>query len=511
MKIYLHLLFFLTFITTCVAKADTYPEVVFSNSLVSGAYAKSHVKYSGRSWVENVKGNLLVSDTLFYTPGNSLSLKYISQYDGDWRADVLYGRQKFYYNVSDKDVLSFKLYVKTEKTKIENLPKIVIRQKDTISNSLNLDDYIEDFSHGFWLDIKIPVKDFVGLEYEEPIQAISFLQNGITSGYEDHLYIDQIEFLPQIYPHGGLTSSAILSTAQPFQNHVYLSWRLPLTPSIRYVKIYRSEDNVNFHPVGIRPVYMQGCLDYISDIGKDYYYKIAWVDYDYLESPFSEVLKVTSESMSDKELVDLVQRTHINYFIENFDINSGMFMPYRMKDKALVSVKETGYAILSLLIGVEKDMINRSIVLNRISKIVYFLMKAQNNEGFFPAYFDGRKGVPEYFERYSNYDVLATSSVIEALLIAREYFDKDTSEEKDLRNRITSLWERVNWREYAHPDYPDLLIKGKNYLSNNTQNEIIGGINQSMNAYFLAMASPKFPLAHNAFKRGFLHSRRRTG
>lgn len=506
MKLYTHLLLFLTFVTIGAVKADTYPEVVFSNSLVGGAYAKSNIEYSGRSWVENVKGNLLVSDTLFYTPGNSLSLKYISQYDGDWTADILYGRQKFYYRVSDKDVLSFKLYVKSEKTKIEDLPKVVVKQKDTVSKSVHLDKYIEEYSYGFWIDVKIPVKDLSGLEYAEPIQSISFLQNGITSGQEDHLYIDQIEFLPNNYPEGRLTSSAILSHAKSYQNHVHLSWRLPLTPSIRYVKIYRSEDNENFQPVGIRPVYMQGCLDYIPEIDKDYYYKVAWVDYDYLESPFSEVIKVTSEKMTNDELLDLVQHTHINYFLENFDINSGMFMPYRMKDKALVSVKETGYAILSLLVGVEKGTANKSLVLNRISKIVYFLMKAQNNDGFFPAYFDGRKGVPDYFEKLADYDVQATASVIEALLIAREYFDEDSAEEKDLRNRITSLWERVNWKEYTHPDYPDLLVKGKGYLSNSKQHEIIGGINQSMNAYFLGMAAPKFPLDYKSFKKGVFYT-----
>lgn len=48
-------------------KADTYPEVVFDNSLVGGSYAKSLVRYSGSSWVENVRNHLLVSDTLFYS------------------------------------------------------------------------------------------------------------------------------------------------------------------------------------------------------------------------------------------------------------------------------------------------------------------------------------------------------------------------------------------------------------------------------------------------------------
>src|SRR3546814_12662606 len=81
-----------------------------------------------------------------------------------------------------------------------------------------------------------------------------FLQQG-TDNKEHQLYIDQIEILPSRTPMNKLTSAAVIQNVIPFERHVDISWRLPLTPSIRYIKIYRSENNKDFKPVAIRPIF----------------------------------------------------------------------------------------------------------------------------------------------------------------------------------------------------------------------------------------------------------------
>src|SRR5690606_29904676 len=125
--------------------ADTYPEVVFDNSLISGSYARSYVQYSGRSWVENVNRHLLVSDTLFFTPGNALSLKYISAEEGDWKVNIRYSRQKILYRVLGSDFLTFRLLVKSNGTKAEVLPRISISQRQTEIEPVDIAKYITDF------------------------------------------------------------------------------------------------------------------------------------------------------------------------------------------------------------------------------------------------------------------------------------------------------------------------------------------------------------------------------
>ncbi len=479
-------------------KAESYPEVVFDNSLVKGTYARSIVNYSGDSWVENIQKNLLVSDTLFFTPGNALSLKYISAEMGDWDVLIKYSRQKFHYRVSFDDILSLKIFVGSAGTKPENLPSISIQQGMNQSVSIPLGDYIEDYNNSSWISVKIPLKEFAGLNIDHNISGIILRQHH-ASEVTNQLFLDQIEFLPTKYSEAPLTSNAVLSKVTAYGKHVDLQWQVPLTPSIRYVKIYRSLDNKEFKAVAIRPTYMLRSLDYIPVLDKKYYYKIAWVDYNYRESPFSEVLEVEPKQLNEDQLLDLIQLANVNYFVENYDINSGMYMPYRMKDKAVVSVRETGGAMLSMLVGVEKGFVSKALFLSRVKRIVGFLGKAQNNKGFFPAYFDGRKGLPLYLDDIPRYDVQATSSLIEALLVIRQYLNTDAAEENKLRADITQLWERLDWRGVTLPNDPLVLRSAIDMLDEYFTFDPLVGINGGLNAYMLAIASTKSSLAPEAF------------
>lgn len=492
---------FALFANLSLSHADTYPEVVFDNSLVKGVYAKSKVEYTGASWVENLNKHLLVSDTLFFTPGNALSLRYKSSQAGDWHADLRYSRQKFNYEIDSKDYLVLKMYVKSEDTEKNDLPKIQIKQQGSETDMLNLAPYIEGFGYNMWLNVKIPISKFSGLDFDRPITAICFSQNKTTENTH-HLFIDQVEFLSNPPSEVKLTSPAILAEIEAYDKQVSLKWQLPLTPSIRYIKIYRSEDNKEFEPVAMRPIFMQGCLDYVPAINRTYYYKIAWVDYNYVESPFSEVREVTTKKLSADKLLDVVQGAHLNYFIENYDINSGMYVPYRMKKQAVVSVKETANAILSLIIATEKQQLNKQMALGRISKIVYFLIRSQNRDGIFPSYFDGRTGLPHYHHDEVDYDVVATSSIIEALLVARQYFAGEDELEVDLRSRITKLWENIHWGKLLAQGTRDVLVEKVTIDESPAERITLGGINESMNSYLLAMSAPKYKIPLSAYENG---------
>ena len=483
------------------AAADTYPEVVFDNSLVEGIYAKSKVRYQGASWVENLNRHLLVSDTLFFTPGNALSLRYQSAREGMWKVDLEYNRQKLNYQLNRSDFLLLKVYIKSKHTQKANLPKISIRQRGKETDQLNLGDYIQDFQHQAWVDVRIPLEDFKNLYTNTSISSIRLTQNEADKQLHE-LFIDQVEFTPKHTSNIKLSSPAILSEAKAYDTQVRLRWQLPLTPSIRYIKIYRSTDNKNFEPIGIRSIAMQGCLDHVPTVDKTYYYKIAWVDYNYEESPFSPVKEVKTRALKGEELLDLVQEAHINYFAENYDINSGMYLPFRLKERAVISIKESGNAILSLLVGVERKMVNRQLVLGRMARMVKFLAKAQNQWGIFPAYFDGRSGLPEHRNGDASYDVLATSSIMEALLVARQYFSADQPAEVELREGITKLWENIQWDKLLAEGYDDVLVEKLSLSDSTLRYKTLGGINESMGAYFLAMSSPAHSIPTSAYENG---------
>src|SRR5690606_3919500 len=104
--------------------------------------------------------HLLISDTLFFTPGNALSLKYLSQAEGHWETTVNYSRQKFNYTLDEGDFLSIRMYVHSPHTQMQDLPKIFVQQHRCVSDTLSIGPYISTLGHKKWIQIKIPIKQF---------------------------------------------------------------------------------------------------------------------------------------------------------------------------------------------------------------------------------------------------------------------------------------------------------------------------------------------------------------
>ncbi|WP_262249478.1 glucoamylase family protein [Parapedobacter soli] len=494
-SITLSLLFFATIVGS--AQADTYPGVLFENSVLKGNYMHSHAVHGGRSWVENVAGRLPVSDSVFFTPGNSLLLKYYSADGGEWSAQIAFPEPANSYIADPKGVLVFKLYVASN-TPSTVLPKLSLYQGESESDPLNLSDYIDDYSTNMWLNVNIPVKAIGGLLADEAVSGIRLAQRQADTATH-WLYIDQIEFLSANPPRAKLSSPAVLASATAYERHVDLTWQLPLTPSIRYIKIYRANDNEHFEPVAIRPVFVHKYSDFVPYPEKTYFYKIAWVDYDYLESPFSEVLEATTHAVDDSALLDLVQEAHVNYFEDRTEINSGMHAIQFGVDDAAVSVMETGFSILSQIVGVERGFTSRKAAIGRLRRMVDFLGKVERYQGAFPAKIDGRtgKGIFEV-DSVPEADLVATAFLMQGLLVAEQYFGADSS----LTDRINTLWRGVEWDRFVVPGQENILLDRWSPVAGFKNARPMGGFGKDFIGYILALASPRHALPPEAYTEG---------
>lgn len=104
-----------------------------------------------------------------------------------------------------------------------------------------------------------------------------------------------------------------------------LSWELKETENIRYVKIYRSDDNEDFTAVGVQsPDEFSRYVDYTGVPGKTYFYKLGSIGYDYTESPLTGSIKVSTRAMNDQELLDMVQEASFRYYWEGAELTSGL-------------------------------------------------------------------------------------------------------------------------------------------------------------------------------------------
>jgi hypothetical protein len=135
-----------------------------------------------------------------------------------------------------------------------------------------------------------------------------------------------------------------------------------------------------------------------------------------------------------------------------------------------------------------------------------FLYKTDHFHGAFPHWLNGTTGKTVPFSRNDDGgDLVETSFLFQGLLSAKEYFNKNNPDEKQLRGGITSLWNDVEWNWYTQG--------GQNVLywhwSPNEgwkMNHEIRGWNECFITYVLAASSTKYPVSADVYHRGWANN-----
>lgn len=491
------LLFVLT--SSTLIFAQTYPEVWFENSGLPIRYSNSATSYEGNSWIKNIKKQIPVSESVFFTPNNALELNYTSAKDGNWTADIFYQRTGDF-RIDEGTILTFKFFVQSD-TDSGELPAIEIRQAhpsgDSVSRvgSMPLKRFIKKLERNKWMTIYVPLKVLGMDDPDQEIESIRFSQSA-KDGKRHVVFVDQIEVLSERLPKSPLTNAAVLSSLTGYERHVDITWNLPLTPSIKYIKFYRSTDSVNFTPVAIRPIFTKKYADIVTPSDSAYFYKITWMDYYYRESPFSNVMEVKTKKLNNQKLLEIIQRANISYFLDGEEFNSGMQLRNISYQSSVVSVKNTGVGILALITGVKNDFALREKVFKRVEKVVSFLNNAESFHGVYPELLDGRSGkaVLNRNEKRDSInfvvDLESSGILMQSLLVAKQYFNKENEEEVALREGITNLWRRMEWNAFLKSGRPYLFsqLSSDGTIQDGTP---LSGLSK-MYLYIMALASPKF-------------------
>ncbi len=210
--------------------------------------------------------------------------------------------------------------------------------------------------------------------------------------------------------------------------------------------------------------------------------------------------------LSDEELLTLVQKQTFNYFWDFSHPISGMARE-RSTSGNTVTTGGTGFGIMAMIVAVERGFITKDEALQKIQKIVTFLdTKCTRYHGAFAHWVHGETGKTIPFSTYDDgADLVETSFLFEGLLTARQYFSNATSEEMQLREDITRLWEGVDWTWF---------LKGGEHVLHwhwSPQyewqvNMKISGWNESLITYVLAASSPTHPISEETYRKGWARS-----
>jgi hypothetical protein len=197
------------------------------------------------------------------------------------------------------------------------------------------------------------------------------------------------------------------------------------------------------------------------------------------------------------EYLNTVQRQTFKYFWDFAHPVSGLAAE-RNATPNVVTSGGSGFGIMAIVVGTYRGWISRTQAVERLLKITRFLEKADRFHGVWSHWLDGSTGKVVPFSRYDDGgDLVETAYLVNGLLVARSYFDQNTPAEIELRKRINQLWQGVEWDWYVHNG---LLHWHWSPQHAWRMNHPIGGYNECLITYILAMASPTHPITSQVYE-----------
>jgi hypothetical protein len=497
------LLVCLSFSLFAQGQESLYDYVFFANSRMMGNYFFSATKVIAPSSVKNEDQKLPVSETIFHTPGNALQLDYKNHEKGLWSATVYKQQFRGQDHFKTAVYLSFWLYNPSPSTKSSDLPSLQLMRKDsTLSNRFSFTTTkVKE-----WEQIITPIKFFTSVDAAKPddIIAIVFSQNEFSTVRRHTIYIDDIEFLPA-NNNAVIAERPVIKNAKGYAKHVDLEWTGIKDSSVKYVKVYRSQDGSNYLPIGIQSALIHRFADFTGVSGKTYQYKISFLDNKYEETNLSPPVTATTRKLTDDELLTMVQEACFRYYWESAEKTSGLAKENILGRQSMIASGASGFGIMALIAGTERKFITRQQSVERFVKIVNFLEKAETFHGVYPHFIDGPSGKvdPFFGPRDNGGDLVETSFLLQGLLTAKAYFNNNDPKEKLIRDKITAIWQKTEWDWYRR--YPDSKYLYWHWSPDKEwiiDHRLIGW-NETMVTYLLAIASPAHPVPAGMYYTGW--------
>ena len=483
----------------------------FDNSVSPRSFYYSEGMTVAPSELELVSNKTPVDQSHSVSPPNSLRLNWTSRSGGDW---VMSLKVRARYGTADFSGANLYLwcYSDTELSADES-PLIYLKDvSDYGTPSIPLLGPSGKLSAKKWVRLKLPFASFVGsvrdtgeVKFDPRHLAEIAFRQGLDDGQPHTLYVDEITIGDEVAEIREKPNPPSGMVAKGYDRHIELNWIPTGDATLRYYKVYRSFDGKTYEPIGIQQGTPTRYEDFLGESGKTASYKVSSVDMSYNESPLSAEVRAATRAMTDDELLTMVQEGCFRYYWEGAHPNAGMAIEILPGDENLVAVGASGHGIMALLVGVERGFITREQGVERLLKITRFLAKADRFHGAFPHFLDGRTG--KTIARFGKYDdggdLVETSFLIQGLLSARQYFNRDTPDEREIQKTITSLWRSVEWDWYRQTSDSNILYWHWSPDHGFYLNHPLIGWNETMIVYLLAIASPTHPVPATMFHSGF--------
>ncbi len=212
-------------------------------------------------------------------------------------------------------------------------------------------------------------------------------------------------------------------------------------------------------------------------------------------------------TISDSDLMDLVQEETFKYFWDFAETNSrGAKERYHPNDPGLnaevVTSGGTGFGLMAILVGIERGFITRSQAVERLTTLLDFLENADRFHGAWSHWINGSTGAVIPFSGMDNGgDLVETAFLTQGLICVKEYFKNGSDAEKALAQQADDLWKGVEWNWYTQNQNVLYWHWSPNFgFDINLQ---LKGYNEVLITYILAAASPDFSIEKPVYTNGW--------
>ncbi|MBR1803421.1 MAG: beta-glucosidase [Muribaculaceae bacterium] len=216
---------------------------------------------------------------------------------------------------------------------------------------------------------------------------------------------------------------------------------------------------------------------------------------------------------NDDALLDYMERVHFNYMWDGAEPTSGMACErihldgaYPEHDQDVVTTGGSGFGIAGLVVAMERGFITRDQGVERLTKIVDFLERADRFHGIWPHWLHGPTGkVKPFGQKDNGGDLVESCFLMQGLLCARQYLNSNTEAEKNLVRRINGLWEGMEFDWYTRGGQ-DVLYWHWSPTYEWVMNFPLEGYNECLIVYVLAAASPTHTVPASCYHKGWARS-----
>jgi len=207
--------------------------------------------------------------------------------------------------------------------------------------------------------------------------------------------------------------------------------------------------------------------------------------------------------ISDDELLTKIQEQTFKYFWDFGHPVSGLARE-RNTSGETVTIGGSGFGLMSIIVGIERNFITRQQGVERLFTIINFLSNdADRFHGVWSHWLNGSNGnVIPFSDDDDGADLVESAFMIQGLLTVRQYLDENDVTEAAIIAQITQLWEEVEWDWFTQG--------GQNVLfwhwSPNfgwQKNLQIRGWNESLIIYLLAASSTTHTIDPVVYQNGW--------